>query len=191
MHFWPNMHIWALQIWSSGVSLKNLAKCSSDALFLCQQNPPVKSYDQIKFLADFLKNVLSRRQSIKRERENTRIPLFTKLIEQPQSQPTHLPLQIGLKIALLDQRHWTSNSAVHAPSDPRNSKLQSGQLGSKLPLCESFGQNLEDGTIPSRRGGGIIHVKRCWGQFSPRIKLSRSTSLVICYKHWLLQSSMD
>ena len=153
------MHIWALQIWSSGVSLKNLAKCSSDALFLCQQNPPVKSYDQIKFLADFLKNVLSRRQSIKRERENTRIPLFTKLIEQPQSQPTHLPLQIGLKIALLDQRHWTSNSAVHAPSDPRNSKFQSGQLGSKLPLCESCGQNLEDGPIPSR-GGGVSSMSK-------------------------------
>ena len=27
-------HIWAGQIWSSGVSLKNLAKCSSAALFL-------------------------------------------------------------------------------------------------------------------------------------------------------------
>ena len=35
-HTWPNMHIWARQIWSSGMSLKNLAKCSSDALVLGQ-----------------------------------------------------------------------------------------------------------------------------------------------------------
>ena len=26
MHIWPNMHIWALQIWSSGVSLKRSCK---------------------------------------------------------------------------------------------------------------------------------------------------------------------
>ena len=32
---------------------KDLAKCSSDGLVLGQKDPPVKSYDQIKFLADF------------------------------------------------------------------------------------------------------------------------------------------
>ena len=38
---WPNMHFWRRHIWarqksSSGVSLKDLAKCSSDALVLGQ-----------------------------------------------------------------------------------------------------------------------------------------------------------
>ena len=32
---------------------KDLAKCSLYALFLGQNDPPVSSYDQIKFLADF------------------------------------------------------------------------------------------------------------------------------------------
>ena len=32
---------------------KDLAKCSLDALFLGQNDPPVNSYDQINFLADF------------------------------------------------------------------------------------------------------------------------------------------
>ena len=36
-----------------GYPWKDLAKCSSDALTLCQYDPPVKSYEQIKFLADF------------------------------------------------------------------------------------------------------------------------------------------
>ena len=36
-----------------GCPLKDLAKCSSDALALGQKDPPVKSYDQIKILADF------------------------------------------------------------------------------------------------------------------------------------------
>ena len=36
-----------------GCPWKDLAKCSSDALVLGQLGPPVKSYDQIKFLADF------------------------------------------------------------------------------------------------------------------------------------------
>ena len=47
-----------------------------------------------------------------------------------------------------------------APSDPRNSKFQSGQLVSKLPLCESCGQNLEDGPIPSRGVGGVSSMSK-------------------------------
>ena len=34
-----------------GCPLKDFAKCSSDALTLCSWDPPVKSYDQIPFLA--------------------------------------------------------------------------------------------------------------------------------------------
>ena len=36
-----------------GYPWKDLAKCNSDALTLCQWGPPVKSYDRISFLADF------------------------------------------------------------------------------------------------------------------------------------------
>ena len=36
-----------------GCPWKDLAKCCLDALVLGQQDPPVKSYDQIQFLADF------------------------------------------------------------------------------------------------------------------------------------------
>ena len=35
-----------------GVPEKILQKCSSDALVLGQKDPPVKSYDQVKFLSD-------------------------------------------------------------------------------------------------------------------------------------------
>ena len=42
-------HIWARQKWSSGVSQKRSCKMQfrSDALTLCQKDPPIKSYDQI------------------------------------------------------------------------------------------------------------------------------------------------
>ena len=46
-------HIWALQIQSSGVSLKRSYKMQFRRVVLRSIGPQVKSYDQIKFLADF------------------------------------------------------------------------------------------------------------------------------------------
>ena len=49
----PNMHIWVRAIWSSGVSLKRSCKMQFRRVSLRSIDPPVKSYDKIKFLADF------------------------------------------------------------------------------------------------------------------------------------------
>ena len=52
----PNMAIYAKYGISGApflVKWGDIAKCSSDALTLFQEDTPVKSYDQIKLLADF------------------------------------------------------------------------------------------------------------------------------------------
>ena len=46
----PPDHIWALQIWSSGVSLKRSCKMQFRRVDLRSKGPTVKSYDQISFL---------------------------------------------------------------------------------------------------------------------------------------------
>ena len=43
----------ASHLYTAGCPWKDLAKCSSDAWPLCQEDPPVKSLEEIKFLADF------------------------------------------------------------------------------------------------------------------------------------------
>ena len=81
------------------------------------------------------KKVLSRRQSIKRERENTRIPLLSKLTSQPQSQPIFLS---KLDWRLLYCTKDTELETVQCTFSPLKFQvLKWSHHGSKPPLCES------------------------------------------------------